>query len=163
MPRSSRVPSRSGIWTFWTRTLEVGSEGVDDHGGAPAVRRYSGMALSHDYGRICEDIAARHLTAGGWIVLHRNFRFGHKEVDVIARRANVVAFVEVKGRSGDGFGHPLEAITRAKRAEIGRVAAYWIARFGVAGDVYRFDAIAVHGNAARPVIEHVEDAWRMGL
>ena len=110
-----------------------------------------------------EDLAARHLEAAGWRILSRNFRLGRKEIDLVATRDGVVAFVEVKTRSGLGYGHPLEAITAAKRREIQRVAAAWIERHGAPQHtVYRFDAVAVLvRGGAPPVIEHVEDAWRM--
>ncbi len=109
-----------------------------------------------------EEIAARHLTQNGWTVLDRNFRMGRKEIDLIVRRDELVAFVEVKTRSGPGFGHPLESVTWKKRREIQQVASAWIDRWGGPGQVYRFDAVAVTTSpAAGPVVEHVEDAWRM--
>jgi putative endonuclease len=96
------------------------------------------------------------------VILHRNYRLGHREIDLVARRGEVVAFVEVKTRGGMGYGHPLEAITRKKRKEIQTVAAAWIKEFGRPRDVYRFDAVAILLPAGgQPVIEHVEDAWRM--
>jgi putative endonuclease len=108
-----------------------------------------------------ERLAAEHLERAGWLILHRNFRVGRKEIDLVARRGEVVAFVEVKTRAGLGYGHPLEAITGRKRREIQEVAEAWVDRFGEPGDVYRFDAIAIHlpprGTAA---LDHVEDAWR---
>ena len=107
-----------------------------------------------------EAIAAEHLERNGWTVVARGFRLGRKEVDLVARRGEVVAFVEVKARSGDGYGHPLEAITWRKRREIRQVATAWMERFGRTGDIYRFDAVAVRlrpGAAAD--VEHVEDAW----
>lgn len=95
-------------------------------------------------------------------MLARNFRLGRKEIDLVARRGEVVAFVEVKTRSGRGYGHPLESITWKKRREIGQVATAWIDRHGRPGDVYRFDAVSVLVMAGGPpVVEHVEDAWRM--
>jgi putative endonuclease len=110
-----------------------------------------------------EQLAAQHLERAGWTVLHRNYRLGHREVDLVARRGEVVAFVEVKTRAGLGYGHPLEAITAKKRGEVQRVAAAWVERHGTPGDVYRFDAVAVLILAGRdPQVEHVEDAWRMG-
>lgn len=109
-----------------------------------------------------EQLAADHLVRAGWTVLHRNFRLGKKEIDLVARRGEVVAFVEVKTRGGLGYGHPLEAITAKKRREIHQVAGAWMERHGRPGDVYRFDAVAVLVRAGgEPSVEHVEDAWRM--
>ncbi len=109
-----------------------------------------------------EDLAARFLERSGWTVVDRNFRMGRKEIDLIARRGGVVAFVEVKTRAGSGYGHPLEAITWKKRREIQQVAAAWVDRKGSPGESYRFDAVAVLiGGGGEPRIEHVEDAWRM--
>lgn len=108
-----------------------------------------------------ESIAAEHLERNGWTILTRNFRLGRKEIDLVARRGEVVVFVEVKCRAGDGFGHPLEAITARKRREIRRVATAWVQRFGQSGDIYRFDAFAVQLAHGKPTeVEHVEDAWR---
>lgn len=109
-----------------------------------------------------ETAAARHLERAGWAIAARNYRAGRKEIDLIATRGGVVAFVEVKTRSGRAYGHPLESITWRKRTEIGQVAADWIARFGRPDLVYRFDAIAVFEDRAGTLrVEHVEDAWRM--
>jgi putative endonuclease len=109
-----------------------------------------------------EQLAADHLVRAGWTVLSRNFRLGRKEIDLVARRGEVVAFVEVKTRAGLGYGHPLEAITARKRREIHQVAAAWIDRHGRPDDVYRFDAVAILlPSGGEPRIEHVEDAWRM--
>ena len=109
-----------------------------------------------------ETLAAEHLERAGWTVLHRNFRLGHREVDLVARRGEVVAFVEVKTRAGLGYGHPLEAITLKKRREIQRVAQCWVDRHGRPGDEYRYDAVSVLiVDGGGPIIEHVEDAWRM--
>lgn len=120
------------------------------------------MSASHEFGRWGEALAARHLAAHGWSILQRNFRLGHKEVDLVARRRGIVAFVEVKSRSSAVFGHPLDAITPTKRRELELVARAWVARHGRPGDTYRFDAIAViRDGVAPPTIEHVEDAWRL--
>jgi putative endonuclease len=119
------------------------------------------MTRAHELGRAAETWAARALEAGGWCILARNYRFGHSEIDLIARRGRTVAFVEVKARSGREFGHPLEAIGWAKRKEIERVARSWIARHGTASDCYRFDAVAVTRQPdGTPAVEHIEDAWR---
>lgn len=121
------------------------------------------MGEAHQLGRRGEALAARMLSTCGWTILARNYRVGHREIDLIARRGPVVAFVEVKTRSNVAFGHPLSAITVRKRLEIARVARSWLRAHGRRGDTYRFDAIAVTWPAhGAPRIEHTPDAWRMG-
>lgn len=109
-----------------------------------------------------EALAAAYLEGSGWSILNRNFRMGRKEIDLVAERGGVVAFVEVKTRAGLGYGHPLEAITWKKRREIQQVAAAWIDRNGSLRYAYRFDAIAILIEAGgEPRIDHIEDAWRL--
>jgi len=120
------------------------------------------MPTTHDQGRRFEEAAARHLADQGWQVLARNVRVARKEVDLVVRRGDLVAFVEVKGRTGRGYGHPLEAITWKKRREIAFVARCWIERFGEPCLSYRFDAVAVEqGSDGGLAVEHVPDAWRL--
>lgn len=116
----------------------------------------SGKSLG-DHG---EGLAAAYLERAGWTILVRNFRMGRKEIDLVARRHEVVAFVEVKTRAGPGFGHPLEAITWKKRREIHQVASAWIDRFGRPEYTYRFDAVAVQVGGGAESVDHVENAWR---
>lgn len=107
-------------------------------------------------------MAAEYLLARGWTILVRNYRFGRKEIDLIVTRGRALAFVEVKGRRGDGYGHPLEAITRRKQREISQVARHWLHENGGGWDIVRFDAIAVwEGPGGPPRVEHTPDAWRL--
>lgn len=108
-----------------------------------------------------ERLALAYLTACGWAVEAHRFRLGRHDVDLVARRGHLVAFVEVKTRRSEGFGSPLEAVSRRKQRDIARTAALWVLRHGRSDDVYRFDLIAVQERrGAGPIIEHVEDAWR---
>ncbi|NIN70933.1 MAG: YraN family protein [Gemmatimonadetes bacterium] len=121
------------------------------------------VVAAHDLGVLGERLAARYLREHGYTILARNFRFGHREIDLIVTRDGLVAFVEVKSRAGTGYGHPLEAITAQKRREIERVARFWLHRHGRPATRCRFDAVGVvvrRGQA--PVIEHLPDAWRLG-
>lgn len=121
------------------------------------------MTTQRELGIRGERLAARYLEALGYEVVDRNYRFGRREVDLIVRRENVVAFVEVKTRAGDGYGHPLEAITALKRREVERVAIHWQRRNGTPRQQYRFDAVGVlMRRGTRPVIEHIPNAWRLG-
>ena len=117
------------------------------------------MPASHDLGRASERLAANYLEDRGYRILERNYRVGHKEVDLIASRAGTIAFIEVKARSSLAYGHPLDAITWAKRREIEHVARVWIAARGRPPSTYRFDAIAICWANGRAEVEHVPNAW----
>lgn len=108
-------------------------------------------------------MAADYLESRGWVVVGRNVREGRKEVDLVVERDGIVAFVEVKTRRGVGFGHPLESITPAKRAEIAEVARAWVRkRILPPGTRIRFDAVAVLRGKGREIeILYLPDAWRL--
>lgn len=116
----------------------------------------------HDLGAWGEAVAARRLEAGGWTILERNLKWGRREIDLVARRDSLLVFVEVKTRSGDGFGGPQAAVTWKKRREIEAVARAYLTR-ARPGDVdVRFDVIAIVAGDARTVLSysHIADAWR---
>lgn len=121
------------------------------------------MASSHRFGRRAEERVAAHLAARGWRILDRNWRFHQKELDIVAERDRVVAFVEVKARARAvaGWGHPLEAITAAKRRDLAVAARGWIATRGSPGQSYRFDAAVVTGEAGPASVAYYPDAWRL--
>ena len=106
-----------------------------------------------------ERLAERWLRAHGWRVLQRRYRSGHRDIDLIAERNGLVAFVEVKARSGVRFGDPVEAVNWKKRNELVRSATTWIDRHGRPGEVYRFDVIGVLVGGGRVRIRHVENAF----
>jgi putative endonuclease len=108
-----------------------------------------------------EAAALRHLRAGGWAILQHRFRMGRLEIDLVARKGAVVAFIEVKTRRGRRFGSPFEAVTWHKRREIGRVAQAWIDRYGGPGDTYRFDVIGVVRTPRGRTVQHLENAFRL--
>jgi putative endonuclease len=116
----------------------------------------------HRRGVAGEEWAKRYLQATGWTVLAHRFRLGRREIDLVARKAGLVAFLEVKTRGSTVCGSPLLAVTWAKRREIVRVARAWIARHGRPDDAYRFDVIGITlTRGGGPVVEHIEDAFRV--
>lgn len=115
-----------------------------------------------ELGRRGEDIAADYLRKRGWVLLARNFRAGPRELDLVAARRGVVAFVEVKTRSTTTGGTPLEPIRAAKRRAVESAARRWILEHGRPGMAYRFDAIAVRVQGGSAHVEHIPDAWRPG-
>lgn len=118
-------------------------------------------ARPQNSGRWAESMAAAHLRARGWRVLHRNWRFHHKELDLVVERDGLVAFVEVKARAEDGWGHALESITARKRRDLAVAARGWIAEHGRPFHSFRFDAVYVVRGPSGTRVEHVADAWRV--
>lgn len=67
-----------------------------------------------EIGKAGENLAAQYLADLGFTILHRNWRCGHEEIDIIAFKNNRPHFVEVKYRSSNHHGHPEEAVNRKK-------------------------------------------------
>src|SRR5690625_7032325 len=80
------------------------------------------MGTNQALGRWGEEIGAEFLRSAGWRILAQNFRARHKEIDLIARKGQIVIFVEVKARRGLDYGHPLESLRWRQRLDIGRAA-----------------------------------------
>ena len=85
-----------------------------------------GETGGRDWGRWGERRVRRYLRLRGYRILEQNYRCGCGEVDIIAQRLGVVAFVEVKTRHGDGYGGPVAAVSRTKRERLRWVAAYYL-------------------------------------
>ncbi|MDR0786912.1 MAG: YraN family protein [Gemmatimonadota bacterium] len=113
-----------------------------------------------DLGIWGERVAAEYFQRTGWRILECNFRAGRQEIDLIVRRGRTLAFVEVKTRRDERFGHPFSAIVEQKRQAIQNVAQAWIARFGERGLRYRFDVISIIRRGMSGFrMQHLEDAW----
>jgi len=97
-------------------------------------------------GQVGENLAAQHLKYQGMKLLYRNFRATHGgEVDIIARDGKILAFVEVKTRTSEDYGRPVDAVNMDKRYLIARGAFEWMRRLGSDGEKinYRFDVVEV--------------------
>jgi putative endonuclease len=116
-------------------------------------------AESQALGEAGERIAAEWLARRGWLILDRRFRSGHRDLDLVAERSGIVAFVEVKTRRGKDFGLPVEAVNWRKQRELARSAAVWIARYGRSEQMFRFDVVGVLLEEGIPRIRHVENAF----
>ena len=112
----------------------------------------------HRAGAAAESVAADALRGAGYQVLEQRFRYGHSDVDLVARRGAVVVFVEVKSRADERFGAASEAVTARKQANLVRAASVWLTRHGRAWNSIRFDVITVTDGK----LEWLQDAFRPG-
>ncbi|HXH35320.1 MAG TPA: YraN family protein [Plantibacter sp.] len=101
------------------------------------------MAHKDELGRQGEQLATDHLEACGYRILDRNWRCSQGELDVVADDDGTLVFVEVKTRSGTGFGDPAEAVTPLKLARIGRLAGAWCAQHRPRSRRMRVDVIGI--------------------
>lgn len=118
------------------------------------------MAAKDALGRRGEDVAVDYLEKRGLVVLSRNWRCREGELDVVATDADKLVVLEVKTRSGTGFGAPAEAVTGRKAARIRRVTQRWLAAHRVRWCEIRFDVVAVLLEPGRPAtLQHYEAAF----
>src|SRR5580658_7925192 len=90
-----------------------------------------------------EQLAAEYLQRAGFRILARNWRCAEGEIDIVAADRRALVAVEVKTRSGTGFGTPLEAVTPKKRNRLRRLAVQWVVAHGVLFDEVRVDVVEV--------------------
>lgn len=126
--------------------------------------RYLG---SRGVGQRWEDLAAKRLKASGYEIRARNYRGRSGEIDFVAEDNGVLCFIEVKGRSGVGFGAPAEAVTLEKQRRIARAAQEYVRSRRVGRGLRRFDVVAIlesDGHAEvtilRGAFDVPDDGWR---
>lgn len=114
------------------------------------------MRAKDAVGAYGERVAVRALQEAGWEILDRNWRGRRGELDVVARDGDDLVVVEVKTRTGSGFGHPAEAVTAAKLARLRRLAGEWLGAHDVRAAGVRIDVVAVlRGRSGAAVVEHL--------
>ena len=100
------------------------------------------MAQSAELGDKGEEIAVAYLIREGYKILERNWHYGHKEVDIIAKQGEEIVIVEVKTREGDYFEEPWEAVSIQKIRNIVEVADAWLIKKQIDLET-RFDVISI--------------------
>lgn len=109
-----------------------------------------------DIGRRFEQQAALFFEQGGWEVLARNYRAGRKEIDLIVRKGDLIAFVEVKAARSQQFGHPAEKVDEKKQQHLIEAAQRFIDEHNIAGVDLRFDVVTF----VKGKLEHYPGAFQ---
>lgn len=101
-----------------------------------------------------ENLAVNYLKKSGYKILKRNYKNPFGEIDVIAEKDGVVAFIEVKTRLSDLFGVPSEAVNEARKRRYISGAKYYFCNREI-DCVVRFDIIEIY----RGKLNHIENAF----
>jgi putative endonuclease len=106
-------------------------------------------------GRSYEELAAQFFLDRHYTILHRNYHAGHKEIDLIVQKGNVVAFVEVKSAKTKSMGHPAERVNKKKIANLTQAAQQYLIENKITDTDLRFDVVTFLGGK----IEHYPAAF----
>ena len=117
---------------------------------------------SKELGKKGEEIAGKLLTEKGYEILERNYRFGHGEIDIIAKdpKDSYTVFVEVKARQNLEYGEPEYAVTKNKQKQIKKMAELYLFDKEILEMECRFDVVTVLlQGKGKPIVNHYENAF----
>jgi putative endonuclease len=110
--------------------------------------------MNHEGAR-AEDLCAELMRRAGLVLVERNWRCRHGEIDLIAEERGMLVFAEVRMRSGPGFGGAGESVTAAKRQRLLAAARLYLSRR--ADTPCRFDVFLVDRAGAN--VQWIRDAF----
>jgi putative endonuclease len=110
-------------------------------------------------GKWGEKMAARFLRKAGYRIVARRVRIDRDEIDLIAKKRNLLVFVEVKTRGSEKYGRPVSAIHQRKRLALQRSAIRYLKKLKKTPDYIRIDGVEVIGTRGdkTPTIRHLEN------
>lgn len=120
------------------------------------------MARSNDLGRWGEEIAAQYMEQKGWYIRNRDWHFGHFDIDLVCidEDDTMLVFVEVKTRSTDRWGDPVDAVDGEKRQNILRAVNAYLLSSRKENRSWRYDVIGITGTPETDYkLRHVENAF----
>ena len=113
---------------------------------------------SHEKGQNAEILAARYLMTRGYHIWKSNWRWGKKELDLVALHQGELVIIEVKARLNNPVNHPAEVVDLPKQRNIILAAEAFI-RLHNCSMPTRFDVIAVIYSSSGVEIDHIENAF----
>tara|TARA_R110002126_G_scaffold101986_1_gene234068 strand:- start:785 stop:1144 length:360 start_codon:yes stop_codon:yes gene_type:complete len=116
------------------------------------------MAEHNELGKFGEQMAVEFLQKEGYEILDTNWTFQKAEIDIIAKKENTLAIVEVKTRSSIEFGLPQDFVKPKKIQLLVKAVDAYVVEKNMDVNV-RFDIIAIHKEGKSFVIEHLIDAF----
>ena len=116
------------------------------------------MASQQLLGSYGEKIAARFLESAGYQIVERNYRYLKAEIDLIAKKDEVLAIVEVKTRTGSPLEHMADAVNKGKIHRLVMAADHYITARGLDVEA-RFDIIWITKCRNKVSLEHIKNAF----
>jgi len=116
------------------------------------------MAEHNELGKLGEELAVEYLQKNGYAILETNWTFQKAEIDIIAKKENILAIVEVKTRSSLDFGLPQDFVKTKKIQLLVKAVDAYVNEKDLDINV-RFDIIAIHKEGKSFAIEHLIDAF----
>lgn len=116
------------------------------------------MSKHNETGKKGEELARSFLVKNNYEILETNWRYNHKEIDIVAQQNEMLVFVEVKTRSTLAFELPQEAVTVRKQKNLVFAADAYIQEKEIELPS-RFDIISVLASDPPKILEHIEDAF----
>lgn len=116
------------------------------------------MATHNELGKKGEKLAITFLRENGYTIVEKNYRYLKAEIDIIAKKGDVLAVIEVKTRSTDYFGSPEEFVNPKKIKLLVTAIDHYVTERTLDVEV-RFDIIAIIHRQSQTKIEHLKDAF----
>lgn len=116
------------------------------------------MHVSHELGRIGENIIADYITKLGYKVVERNFACNQGEIDIIAKDKEELVFIEVKTRTDISYGEASEAVTNTKKRHLINSIKYYIYKQKLENQPIRIDVAEVYINKGKVKVNYIKQA-----
>lgn len=114
------------------------------------------MYFKKKIGNEGEDTAVKYLKSNGYKIIDRNFYARHGEIDIVAKQDKEWVFIEVKTRTSDAFGRPIEAVDNLKKKHLLNTIKYYIYSNKIQNENIRIDVIEVYKIGESHVINHIK-------
>lgn len=105
-----------------------------------------------------EDLAVVYLLKRGYRILERNYRNHLGEIDIIALEKGTIVFIEVKTRTSDSYGFPIEAVTKKKQEKLKNIALLYLKKYRREAPA-RFDVVSIVLAGGAETVEIIRDAF----
>ena len=143
MARAKSIAKHSDQWLIWCNSM------------SSSDRSKTGSSRNQAQGKTFENLAAKFYQEQDFDIIERNWRAGHKEIDLIVKRGNLMVFVEVKSTYSKKFGHPAERVDQKKISNLTKAAEQYLVANSIENTDLRFDVVTfVNGQ-----LEHFPDAF----